>query len=388
MKNYITILCCVFWLTIVVSQPAPPILETDVSGVGKSMDRETALRLACQNSLYTLLTRLLPQQMCKQMNSDIQRYLAGNYKKYFLAPPVVESWDGWELKISGKIDQEKLLIDIHEHLVIPDIQDRIAILEWPDELTKISVPYGNELKHIVQVQLETVLKKYGLSFTTAEQIQHELEQEIRETGLSSNTEDVAYLQQNRSHFIIKLGLVITSPERKLSDKMLRYWQIRLVVEIYTTREKTKIFSGVFPPEDATYGTRLIQDESDSRILCEQTVAKVSRISAQNIADYLKEYRPMPKNIHTVYFTGFSRSEKLKILRAFDHMVAKKQVDDIQRSTGGGDTLKILITTQHKSNMLQEMISTYCIEEDVQVLLDPSRQDDISQNYYYVPDEHE
>lgn len=388
MKISYMMIGCFLVLSIVLSQPTPPALETAVSGIGKSMDRETALRLACQDALQTLLSKLLPQQMCKQMKPDIQLYLAKNYKKYFLDTPIVESWDGWELKIVGRVDQEKLLVDIHQHLVIPDIQDRIAILEWSDELTNVSLPYADDLKNIAQVELEPMLKKHGMTFTTKAQIQKELEQEIKETGYASNIEASAYLRHNRSHFTIRLGLVITTPERKIMDKTLRYWQVRLIVEIYTTRDNNKIFSGVFPPEDASYGTRLIQDEADSRMLCEKVVAQVGRNTGQSIADYFKEYRPMPKTTHTIYFSGFSKSQKLMILKAFDHMMAKQQIDDMQRGTGGGDSLKITINTQQKINMLQEMISTYCIEEGVQVLLDPSRQDDASQNYYYLPGDHD
>ncbi len=364
------------------------ILEVNVVGFGKSMDRETAFRLACQEALQSYLSKILPQDISKKMKNELECYLAGNFIKYFTSPPKVESWDGWEMKISGKIDHERLITDTHQQIIIPDIQNRIAIIAWPSELSKISVPYSKDLQNIAQTQIENTLKKYGLEFTSSQRIKNEIDREIKETGMMATTEESSFLAHNKSHFNLQVGLTIDSLQKEVFDKQLKYWQVKLAVEIYPYREKNKIFSGIFPPEDASYGTRLVQDENDSRFLLEQVVAKVSHKAGQDIAEYLKNYRPLPKTRYTIYFAGFSRGEKVKILRAFDHLLAKRQIDELQRGTGGGDSLKIIIDTTKKINALQDIISTYCLEESVQVILDPSRQDDLSQTFYYMPKEQE
>ena len=59
---------------------------------------------------------------------------------------------------------------------------------------------------------------------------------------------------------------------------------------------------------------------------------------------------------------------------------------MKRGTGGGGSLKIIINTTKPINVIQNLVITYCQEAGVELVLDPDRQNDVGQNFYFIPKE--
>ncbi len=386
-KLYIFLFIWCF-LNCVIAQTEAPALNPMVMGAGKSMDRETAFRLACQEALYSRLAILLSRDLFQKHQTEIQRYLAKHYQKYFVAEPNIEYWDGWEMKVQGRADLEKMLNEIQRYLVIPDLEQRVAIFQWDDARIQITASYASpeQLKLIAQAQLENILRNYGLSFTTPQQIQQTMTREMLESGTLATGESTAFVENHQSHFLIHAGLVVQRCMKPYATTVLQYGQVQMSVEIYLGHDQTKIFSKVFPPDDAVYGTRLIPHEAMSQQIYEQLVSKVSRMAGQEIANCMRTFHPYPKTRYMVYFAGFSNSQKLLILKAFDQMLARQQLEDVQRSISGGDALKMIVQSQKKMSALQDMIVTHCSDQGILIVLDPSRQDELDQSFYYTPAE--
>ena len=76
---------------------------------------------------------------------------------------------------------------------IPDIQNKVVIVQWND----ISSLGQNQeiLKNIVQSNLEQTFQRYGIKFTTQQAIEDEIQQEIKESGTIVGPEEIAYIEK-------------------------------------------------------------------------------------------------------------------------------------------------------------------------------------------------
>ncbi len=357
-----------------------------VTGIGKSMDQETAFRLACQNALKAYLEEVLPRESFKKAEKEIEKCISFFYKRYFVEKPEIKLWDGWTMQIAGKVKKELLLGEIQYRINIPEVKGKVAILEWDEGLSKLPEEHAQEWKKKVQSQLEQTLKQYGMEFSTSEKIQKELEREYKESGTFASEQEAIYLEHSKSHFQIKTGLIVRQVQQDVMGKEMTYWDVKVSIEIYPQREKNRIFHGIFPPENTTYGMKWIPSKSESHLIGSELVSKVSRHASDKVASYLRDYRPVSKSHFIVYFSGFDKEAKLKIIKSFDALLAKQQILDMKKGIGGGGTLKIEFQSHSKINVLQEQIVTSCIEEGIAVMLDPTRQDDLGQTFYYISKE--
>lgn len=290
------------------------------------------------------------------------------------------------MQITGKLKKELLLSEIQYRIEIPEVKGKVAILEWDESICKLPQEYAQEWKQKAQSQLENTLKQYGMQFSTPEKIQKELEREYKESGTFAGAEETVYLESSRSHFVIKTGLMARQIQQEVLGKEMKYWDVKMSVEILPRREKNRIFHGIFPPENTNYGMRWISSSAESHLICSELISKVARHTSEKVATYLRDYRPISKSHFIVYFSGFDKEAKSKILKSFDHLLAKQHITELRRGTGGGGTLKIEFQSHTKINILQDSIATCCTEAGIDVFLDPARQDDINQTFYYIPKE--
>ncbi|HRU51395.1 MAG TPA: hypothetical protein P5543_04305 [Planctomycetota bacterium] len=356
--------------------------EAYAIGTGKSMDRETALRLASFDALNVYVQENIPKQQYNRFQKDIEKYLVLHYKRYFRNPPLLLAWDGWEMKVQVFLKKELLLSEIECKINIPDIQNKVAIVQWND----ISSLGQNQeiLKNIVQSNLEQTFQRYGIKFTTQQAIEDEIQQEIKESGTIASPEEIAYIEKTRANYRIHLGIRAQEQERTWKRYTYHYWNTQISIEIYTHRTNQKIFTGLFPPPHANYGTKMYHNNSDKNYVLESLIAKVSQYASQASADYIRDHRPVPSNQYIIYFAEFTALEKQKIIKALEAMQSKNRIYQFTKTIGGGGSLKIQLTTQQKIHTLQDNIQTYCIEQGVHAMLDPTRHEDQAQHFFFIP----
>ena len=357
-------------------------IKNESIGLGKSMDRDTAFRLACLDSVKNYVQNSIPRITFQKFEKEISQYLILNYKRYFVQKPTLIAWDGWEMKVHSLIKSELLLSEIEDKFNIESIKKKVAVIEWQE--SKLPLELQNSLKNIIQSQIEFALQKYEIYFTTWEDIQKQIEQEIRESGGLFSEEEMSYIEKTRCNFIIRLGLSLDSIHRTWRNTVYNYLNAKINVQIFSARDNTKLFTGIFPPSHTSYGTKMFTNEEEKNFICESLFSKVANYASIAVANFLKTFQHIPNNEYTIYFAGFSNDQKNQIIHALESMISKHKIYEFRKSIGGGGSLRVQLTTDQSIHILQDSIRTYCIDHGINAILDTTRQEDLGKHFFFVP----
>lgn len=350
--------------------------DVGVEGTAQGESKAVAFQEACKNALLNLLEQNLPSTYLKRFEQDIKELVGKNVKKYYTSKPAQVAYDGVVIKISGKVNKEKLLKDVKELGAVDSLEGKLAIFKWSEE-SYLPQAFEAELKQLAEAAFEKVMSKYGLNFTTQEAIDKRHEQEAIESGQKVNGAEQIFVDSTATQFEIHVKIVLEAKKAIIAKKRLCVREATLELQLFASHHLEKIYNTSV--SDAVTFPSLNEDKAKCRELLQDMLGK----EALAVVAQIRNYRParLQESVSTIHFVNFEASRHESIREAFNNMVAKKEILKFSEQPGVG-SLRFSVTSKKEFRLIPKIVKTYCEMDGVGIQI--AKKDDIARACYFIP----